>query len=335
MSKLLSGLARHFGELFAAWNRFWFEPMDPIVLSAIRVCAGLMLLYTHQVWTLDLDAFFGPQGWIPASSASAAQTELAKETYFPTAFWSHLWWCDSPGALWATHLAALGVFFCLAIGFCTRTMSVLAYLLAVSYVHRVLPAFFGLDKINCMLAMYLMLGPSGAYFSVDRWLARRKAGGMLALPRPSISANIAVRLIQLHMCIIYLFSGLDKLQGLTWWDGTAIWQSVANYEYQSLDMTWLAGWPKLVSIITHVTVFWEVFYCVLVWNRLARPTVLALAVLVHGGIAISMGMMTFGLAMLIGNMAFLSPSFVHSLAAMLPESDAPQPEAYSASAGHR
>jgi len=143
----------------------------------------------------------------------------------------------------------------------------------------------------------------------------------LVLPASSVSANIAVRLIQLHMCVIYLFSGLDKLQGLTWWDGSAIWQAVANYEYQSLDMTWLASLPKLVSIFTHVTVFWEVFYCVLVWNRLAKPIVLLMAVLVHGGIALSMGMMTFGLVMIIGNMAFLAPSFFHAAAGMIPGAD--------------
>ena len=321
MTSAKRALLGYFQELGAVWNRFWFEPTDPIVLSAIRVCAGLMLLYTHQVWTLDLEAFFGPNSWIPASSAYAAQSELAEQTMFPTAFWSHLWWLNTPGWLWTAHLAALAVFFCLTIGFCSRTMSVLAYLLAVSYVHRVLPAFFGLDKINCMLAMYLMIGPSGAYFSVDRWLARRRAGGVLAPPPPSISANIAIRLIQVHMCVIYLFSGIDKLQGLTWWDGTALWLSVANYEYQSFDLTWLAGWPKLVSTLTHITVFWEVFYCVLVWNRLARPVVLLLAVLVHGGIALSMGMMTFGLVMLIGNMAFLSPVFVHAVARLLPGAD--------------
>ena len=303
----------YFNDLIAAWNRFWFTAQDPIVLSAIRVCAGLMLLYTHFVWTLDLEAFFGANGWIASGVVGADQARWAERTSFPTMYWSHLWYCESPTVLWSVHLAALGVFFCLTIGLFSRVMSVLAYVLAVSYVHRVLPAFFGLDKINCMLAMYLIIGPCGAYFSVDRWLAKRKAGGTLAPPNPSVSANIAVRLIQLHMCVIYLFSGLDKLQGLSWWDGTAIWQSLANYEYQSMDMTWMAGWPKLTSLITHATVFWEVFYCVLVWNRLARPAVLAIAVMVHGGIAMSMGMMTFGTVMLIGNMAFLSPALYHAI----------------------
>lgn len=310
MSTLVLATRSYFSDLIAAWNRFWFTAQDPIVLSAIRVCVGLMLLYTHFVWALDLEAFFGTNSWISPEVIGAEQTRLAERTSFPTMFWSHLWYFESPAMLWTVHLAALAVFFCLTIGLFSRVMSVLAYLLAVSYVHRIMPAFFGLDKINCMLSLYLIIGPCGAYFSVDRWLAKRKAGETLPSPEPSVAANIAVRLIQLHMCVIYLFSGLDKLQGLAWWDGTAIWIALANYEYQSMDMTWMADWPKLTSLMAHVTVFWEVFYCVLVWNRLARPVVLALAVLVHGGIALSMGMMTFGLVMLIGNMAFLSPDLI-------------------------
>ena len=86
-----------------------------------------------------------------------------------------------------------------------------------------------------------------------------------------------------------------------------------NMEYQSMDMIWLADYPILINLMTHVTVFWEIFYCALVWPRLTRPIVLLLAIPLHMGIAICLGMITFGLAMLIGNMAFLPPEFVRAL----------------------
>lgn len=296
------------------WNRFWFSPTDPAVLSLVRICAGAMLLYTHLVWSFDLVAFFGPEGWIPASTVDAAMLEAEEQGgSLRGAFWSHLWYIESIPVLWGAHLAALAVFACLMVGYRSRLMSVLAYLLAVAYVHRVPAAFFGLDKINCMLAMYLMIGPCGAYYSVDRWLAKRRSAKPLPAPEPSIAANVAIRLIQLHMCIIYLFSGLDKLQGTSWWDGTAVWLAMANLEYQSFDMTWLAGWPNVVAFLTHATIFWEVFYIAMVWNRSLRPVVLLMAVAVHGGIALCMGMITFGVVMIIGNLAFLTPTFVHAL----------------------
>jgi hypothetical protein len=109
------------------------------------------------------------------------------------------------------------------------------------------------------------------------------------------------------MCVVYLFSGLGKLAGVAWWNGAAMWNAIANLEYQSMDMTWIANHAWLAAILTHVTVFWETFYCALIWPRLTRPIMLVIAVGVHLGIGAFLGMWTFGLAMLIGNAAFISP----------------------------
>jgi hypothetical protein len=165
-----------------------------------------------------------------------------------------------------------------------------------------------------MMVMYLMLGPCGARYSLDRLLRLRHEQpanpNRQAKTAASTSANIAIRLIQLHLCVIYLFAGIAKLEGANWQAGTAVWWAVANLEYQSLNMTWLARWPILVALATHLTVFWEVSYCFLVWNRYTRPLVLWMAVLVHAGIALAMGLMTFGLAMIFANMSFLSPATI-------------------------
>ena len=130
--------------------------------------------------------------------------------------------------------------------------------------------------------------------------------------RPRIDTNIAVRLMQLHLCVIYLFGGIGKARGEFWWDGSAMWMSVASLEYQSLDMTWMVHHRWLLALLTHITVFWETFYCFFVWPKLTRPICLLLAVLVHGGIALALGMKTFGLAMIIANLAFVYPEHVRA-----------------------
>ena len=123
------------------------------------------------------------------------------------------------------------------------------------------------------------------------------------------------------MCIIYLFAGMAKLTGPAWWDGTAMWMALGNMEYQSLDMTWLADWPRLINVMTHVTLFWELSYSALVWPRQTRGIVLALAIPLHMGIAICLGMVTFGLAMLIANLAFVPSPWIRRL---LPKRSAEQ-----------
>ncbi len=306
MSQLWQWVRGYFSAACGAWNDFWFTAIDAATLSLIRICVGAMLLYTHFIWTFNLYAFFGPRGWLPMELVERDQE------IFQNFAWSLFYHIESPALIWCVHIVALVVFVMLMMGLFSRVVSVLAAFLAIMYVVRVSPgAFFGLDKINCFLALYLTIGPCGARYSLDSlW---RKRSGNTDEPRPSVSANLAIRLMQWHLAIIYLFSGLGKLQGQAWWTGEATWMSIANLEYQSLDVTFLAHYPALLDLLTHVTVFWELFYIVLIWNRWLRPWMLMIAVGMHGFIALCLGMMTFGIAMLIANLAFVSPRLVRAL----------------------
>jgi hypothetical protein len=307
---MIAALRNYARDVWAAWDQFWFTPANPATLSAIRVLAGAMLLYTHLIWTLDLEAFFGQHGWLPTRLSQELEAFIGGGQALPRwGNWSYFNQIDSPALLWSVHIAALIVFFLLMIGLFSRVMSVLAFVAAISYSNRITPgAYFGLDTINTMLAMYLVVGPCGARYSVDRlWRLRRGAAERTA---PRISANVAIRLIQLHMCVIYLFSGIGKIRGPAWWEGVAAWYSFANLEYQTWDMTWLADHPYIVNFMTQLTVFWELSYCALIWPRLTRPWMLLLAVVMHAGIIFALGMPTFGLVMLIGNLAFVSPTTV-------------------------
>jgi hypothetical protein len=281
------------GMLARQWNAFWYTPADPTLMGLLRVLTGLMLLYTHAVWGLALDDFFGASSWLSPSLVATIQRDQ-----FCYSFWP--WVPDE--AAWLVHGASMCVFALFTVGFCTRLTSWLALVAALSYAQRVPAALFGLDQINIMLTLYLTLGGSGQALSVDRWI--RWQGGEEG-PLPSVAANFGQRLIQVHMCVIYFFAGISKLQGPSWWNGEAMWLAFANQEYQSTDMTWLAWHPWVLNLITYTTVLWEIFFCALVWKPLARPLVLAAAVVLHVGIGLCLGMWTFGLIMLVGCASFL------------------------------
>jgi hypothetical protein len=284
----------------AGWDSFWFRPASPRLLGAMRWLVGGMLLYTHLVWSLELTTFFADDGVLPR--------RYAELLYGPNSgLWTHFHWVQAPAAMWIVHAMALAVMFCFMIGFQTRICGILSFLLAVSYAHRATGALFGLDQINGFLTLYLAIGPSGAAFSLDAWLRRKRS-----LPdqaQPTILANLARRLMQVHLCVVYLFAGCGKLQGASWWNGDAIWGSLASMDYQTFDLTGLAWAMWVINIATLVSVAWEVSYPFLIWNRYARPFYLALAVGVHLGIGLFMGMLTFGTIMIIANMAFLDPEF--------------------------
>jgi len=283
-----------------AWDRFWFTPTKPHTLALIRILAGAMLFYTHLVWTLGLTDFLGAKSWVTSTTALKLGTGFDGRNYT----FSYLNYVESPALLWTLHLAGLAIFALLTVGLLTRYVAPLALVITISYCHRLKGALFGLDQVNVMLATYLAISPCGAVFSLDRYLAGRR--GTVPPANTHVMTTIATRLIQVQMCVVYLFGGISKMRGEQWWDGSAVWFAAANLEYQSLSLTWLVHQPWLIALLTHLTVFWETFYAVLIWPRFSRPIFLAMAVAVHGGIALFLGMPTFGLAMLIGNLAFIS-----------------------------
>ena len=48
------------------WVGFWFPASDPTTLGFIRITTGLLVLYIHLAYSLDLQQFFGSTGWYAA-----------------------------------------------------------------------------------------------------------------------------------------------------------------------------------------------------------------------------------------------------------------------------
>ena len=300
-------------ESVSAWNRFWFQPQLPHTLAVLRIITGLMLLYSHLVLASDLSSFVGDNAWVNNETARSLH-----DGAFGFSDWgrSYLWYLGNPLLLWIHHGLTLLVTLCFAAGLLTRITAPAAWFLQLMYLHRLTGTLFGLDQIVTYSAMYLMLAPCGSLYSVDAWIRqtlssthgnRRWFAWLFPSSGPSVAANVATRLFQIHLCTIYFFGGIAKARGVSWWDGTAMWYSAGNLEYQSLDLTWIAKFPRLSSALTNLTLLWEVSYVALIWPRLTRPVVIGLAVAMHGGIALFLGMITFGLMMIAANFIFVPP----------------------------
>lgn len=295
-------------QAFSGWDRFWFSATAPHTLAVIRIACGAMLVYIHVIWASQINDFMGSQAWLDLTAiAELHQSDWA---------WSWLFYVTSPALLWIHQIVAIVVCVMMMAGFLTRIAVPLAWWMTLMVCHRMTGALFGLDQIVIMLAMYLMLSQCGSVWSFDARLRQRReslrTSWLFPDATPSVGNNIATRLIQLHLCVIYLFGGLGKMRGEMWWDGSALWYTLVNYEYQSLNLTWLGNFRFVIAALTATTIFWETFYCALVWPKWTRPIVLMMAVFVHGGIAIALGMVTFGWIMIVANFAFISPEGMRS-----------------------
>ena len=302
LARVLASVRRIVDQGAAEWHRFWFDPLDPLMLGVMRLLTGWMLFYNLLVWSLQLETFFGRNGLQPLESVKRLY-----ESRFVFSFWQ---WIDDQ-YLWPVHVVCLIVAALFCMGAATRVTSILAFLITISYSQRVPVANFGFDQILGMMCLYLALSPCGAAMSADclirKWWQRRKGLDSTLAPVRFASARMASRLIQLHLCAIYFWSGFSKLKGPTWWTGEAMWNVIANQEYQTTDLTWMAWTPWLPFLIAHVTIAWEAFFIVLVWNRRLRPLVLAMGTAMHVGIGAFLGMWTFGLIMTFAYLSFADP----------------------------
>lgn len=296
------------------WNRFWFQRQDPSLVGLIRVCTGVMLVYSHFVWGLQLFDFFGDHAWV--------SPELVRELQRDQFQFSYLLWFGDEWLVWAHRLAFLPLI-AFALGYQTRLTSILAVIIHMSYGRGQPTATFGLDQILAFLTLYLAYGflftpSSQRAFSIDRWLwarSQRKgdASNAPTLP-PSYGAHLTLRLIQIQMCLVYFFAGISKLQGDSWWNGEAMWLAFSNEEYaNSLSMLWTSRFPAILALLGHATVFWEVSFAALVWNKSLRPIVLTFGLLMHLGIGLFLSMWTFGLMMIVGCASFVSTDWLASL----------------------
>jgi hypothetical protein len=312
-----------------AWNRFWFTAVDPTTLAVIRIFTGSILLYAHFSCLPELMNFIGPEGWVDATaiqelrhhSDTIEDPELRRyNRWYAQSIWFYI---QDPTAIWVLHSCFLAALVCYTVGLGSRVANVIVWVFHVSYSQRGVTLWFGMDAVLVMLLFYQMWGPTGATLSLDRWIRRQwiarqalRAGQpvhtALAL-RPSWAANISIRLIQIHMCVIYACSGLAKLQGNMWWNGWATWMTISMPEFELISMRWLAYLPDwfieaFTWIATYGTLFLEIGFPFLIWSRTWRPVILFGVVMLHAGIGVFMGLGAFGAAMLTGCTSFVPPS---------------------------
>lgn len=260
-------------------------------------------------------------------------------------------WMDVTDPAWMVvlQIGCVLTALCFTLGVGTRVSSALVWFANLCYIHRNPAMLFGVDTMMNILLLYLMIGPSGAALSIDRLISRWWSGAKQRLfpgtapasyspvPLPSVSANVAVRLLQIHLCIIYFIAGVSKLQGSSWWQGTAVWGVLANPEFAPMDfdlynrMIRILGHNQLLfdSAITGaglLTLAFEISYAYLIWRPSTRWLFLAGAIFLHGFIGLFMGLKTFSLLMLVFNMAFLKNEEVAWVLSWLSPNPTPPPQ---------
>ena len=273
--------------------RAWaFDPVDTAPMAALRIACGLLVLG----WTLsllpDAQAFLGDDGLTSAAVPGSPG-----------------WWTVpilSPyGALALLAVAALA----LVVGWHTRVASVVVAFLLIALQRRDVYALNSGDLLLRELAIYLALMPAGECWSLD---ARRRGTRM--------RAPWGLRLLQLQVSALYLFSVVAKLHGTSWQDGSAVGQALQLEDLQRVVVPFsLATSVTVSALLTYGTLLAEAFLIVGLWHPRTRWPAMAVGVSIHLGIEATLLIGWFSLTVIACYLAFVPADVLRRTVHRVPE----------------
>ena len=268
----------------------WFRPVSPRPLAGLRVGLPLLLLF-HLVWlSNDFLSLHGSRGIIPWEL-----TDLLRDPWvpgLPTLAKAFLPLGIRVNAAIILLLAGYaGSLLSLALGVYPRLSAFLAWGLHLSLLTSGAASFYGVDQLANTFLFYLFLFPSGRAWT----FASRPAS---SLREETIPVG-CLRVMQFHLCVIYLAAGLDKAMGRQWWNGEAIWQTVSQPIFSTFDLSWLARSSRIPTFAGWSTLVVEIGYVLFIWPRSTRKVWCFATIGLHLGVGLFMGLVFFSSVMIL------------------------------------
>ncbi len=270
----------------------WFRRVSARPLAGLRVGLALLLLL-HLIWISDdLLSLDGSRGIVPWELTRLLRhpwvpglPTLAK-AFAPLGIGEH----TAINLLLSGYAASL---LSLALGLRARLSAFVAWGLHLGIVTSGFTSYYGVDQLANTFLFYLVVFPSA---------------------RETVPVG-CLRVMQLHLCVIYLAAGLDKAMGSQWWNGEAIWRALSQPAFRTFDVGWLANHSWIPVLAGWGTLVVEIGYAVLVWPRRTRKAWCIATIGLHLSTCVFMGLVFFSSVMiLLTSCLFLIPEQLPELA---------------------
>lgn len=269
-------------------------------LSVLRIGLGIVVLFSAGSLRADWNDLYAGTGRGLVSRQLFEGLLSTQSPLLPRIGWL-VWLCrgvklseDFALSLAWLLLLCAGTF--LLVGLFCRPAAILAWFLQLAAAKSGGLFSYGADNFTTIGLFYLMLAPWPDRWSLD-W--RRGAGHLINPERLGFHR----RVLQLHLSLIYFFSGLTKCLGAGWWNGENLWRALTSPPFDILPLAWVGFWIPFLPFLGAAICLLETSYPFLIWPRWSRPWVLYGVCAMHAAIGLLMGMYLFALIMLILNMA--------------------------------
>jgi hypothetical protein len=273
--------------LASEWDEFWFQEDNEVNLAAFQTVFALGIFIIYFFRFLDYSMIFGETGILPFNI-------LRK--LIPTEYQGGLpleYLAKNETVGWSLHLIFITCLAAQFFGLQNRVFQIFIFLLHLVFLKRNPFAIYGTDMVATCWFLYLCFVKTPVRFRFQ-FLKKSKTSSELSI----ILNSVGLRLIQIQLCIIYAYSGLEKARGNTWWNGDAIWFALGNSQVASMDFGFLVHTQWLIALMTFSTIVWEVYFPFAIWIPRIRKYMLVIGCFFHLGIAMMMNLYDFSFMML-------------------------------------
>lgn len=280
-------------------SAFFTKPVPVQTLGAFRIAVGFFALVQLLVLLPDWMWLYGPQGILPweVSDALSIRSTPALSHFAKVLSWINL------SAQTTVYIITIIYFLSLLgliAGYKTRLMAILAYLMHTALNTTGHFTAYGVEMFAHIALFYCVMLPVHVCWSVD---AR-----MRAVAVPPYLVTLSIRLIQLHLCIMYVASGLEKAWGVQWWNGEAIWIAMQQDQFHTVSIDWMAQVPLVPKLVCWGTLLVETLYPIgMLWPGTKKVWLIAILAM-HAGIALFLGLHLFGALMFGLNLSIFGES---------------------------
>ncbi len=301
-------MVRTFRRVHDAFDHFFFSFSAPASAGAFRIFFGATLLINALLRIVHTDFYFGPAGNLPPDEALS----IFPDFYRPDVSW----FPDSlTGAYGFQIVMILGLVLLILGPFGrvgSRITALVVMICHLALVQRNFTIVYGADRVTSFWILGLCFIDSTERFSLRSWWFNRhsKSKTLSFSFEPQWSrmlTSMGIRLVQIQLCVIYMYTGFEKLKGGDWWDQTAVWKVLGNEQLMMADLSFLRNVPLVIGIATWGTVLFEVYSPILFWPRATRKWALLAGWSLHIGIAMVMGLYIFSLTMMAAYLLFVDP----------------------------
>ncbi|MGE3608644.1 MAG: HTTM domain-containing protein [Bacteriovoracaceae bacterium] len=275
-----------FKSMTNAVDNFFFEPKPTEGIAVFRIVWISLLIFSYFCDIQNIEDFYGPDAII--------SLKTVKE-HFPFPHMNIFHWLGNTLEMTQLIFMVYGLaLFASLIGFYTRPSLIIVLICMTSLHQRNIWLLSSMELLCRVITIFLACSPCGHSLSVDSILGRKYS----SFKQEKMWAPWALRMIQIQIAVLYVWTVWQKLQGSDWFDGSAVYYATRLDNMKNFPVPFILDSVLMLKLLTWGTLLVELALGILIWFDEFRKPLIYIGIIFHLGIDYIMSIPFFELTMM-------------------------------------